>query len=438
MKNRKLKGALWLILYPLMVFLPILLLIIFPHSEQRGFLREVAVGVGFIGMALMGLQFIPTARLRILTRSFSLEKLYDYHHKLSILAGIMILLHPILLLLDGVPLGIFNIFVGTWRSRAGILSLIAVIFLIISSIFRKQLKMKYDVWRYMHNFNTLIAVGLGLLHMFLVNHHLSLPYQKVLWIVLPAIWVAIILYVRIVKPAIMLKRPYKVVSLEKERNSTWSLNVKPVGHQGMAFSAGQFAWISRESPFLFHENPFSFSTNADVKDGSFGFTIKDLGDFTSTIKNFKPGDQIYIDGPYGNFAIDQFKHKNLVFVAGGIGSAPVMSMLRTMASRNDQTQVIFFYGSPDWDSIIYREELEDLDKKINLTTIHVLENKHEGWDGEIGYLTLPILKKYLPEDYKSCIYFMCGPLPMLDAMEGCLDELEVPAKNIHSEKYDLA
>ena len=438
MNNKKIKVVLWLFLYLLMVFLPIILLIIFPHNEQRGFLREVAVGVGFIGMSLMGLQFIPTSRLRLLTRTFSLDKLYDLHHKLSILSAILILLHPILLLFDGVPLSILNIFQGSWRPRAGVLSIIAILFLIISSVWRKQLKMKYDVWRYMHNFNTLIAVGLGLLHMFLVNHYLATPVQRILWIALPALWVLIILYVKLVKPAIMQRHPYEVTELVQERNATWSLNVKPVGHKGMTFKAGQFAWITRESPFLFHENPFSFATDADATDGSFGFTIKELGDFTSTIKDFKVGDRIYIDGPYGTFSMDEFKHQKLVFIAGGIGSAPVMSMLRTMASRNDPSPVIFFYGSPDWGTVIYREELETLSQKLNLKIIHVLEKKHEGWDSDTGYINLAILKKHLPEDYKNWVYFMCGPVPMLTAMESCLGELKVPARKIHSEKYDMA
>jgi 3-phenylpropionate/trans-cinnamate dioxygenase ferredoxin reductase subunit len=421
-----------------MIFLPIILLIIFPHPEQRGFLREIAVGIGFIAMSLLGLQLVPTSRFKILARTFSLEKLYDFHHKLSITTSILVLLHPILLFLDGVPLRLLNILQGSWRTRAGVIAVLAVIILIITSVWRKPVKLRYDIWRYVHNLMTYIAVGLGLYHMFLVNHFLSLVHQKVIWLTLTGIWVLIILIVKIIKPLIISLKPYEVTSIKQERGSCWSLDFKPVGHEGFKFSAGQFAWISRKSPFLYYENPFSFSTDSDVNDGSFGFTIKELGDFTNTIKGFKPGDKVYIDGPYGTFSMDNFKCKEVVFIAGGIGSAPVMSMLRTMSSRGDKTPLIFFYGSPSWDEIIYREELEELSLKLDLKLIHVLEKPYEGWRGETGYISLNLLKEYLPGDYQEWIYFMCGPLPMLNAMEKYLAELQVPHKNIHSEKYDMA
>jgi predicted ferric reductase len=349
-----------------------------------------------------------------------------------------VLLHPILLFLDGVPLRLLNILQGSWRTRAGVIAVLAVIILIITSVWRKPVKLRYDIWRYVHNLMTYIAVGLGLYHIFLVNHFLSLVHQKVIWLTLTGIWVLIILIVKIIKPLIISLKPYEVTSIKQERGSCWSLDFKPVGHEGFKFSAGQFAWISRKSPFLYYENPFSFSTDSDVNDGSFGFTIKELGDFTNTIKGFKPGDKVYIDGPYGTFSMDNFKCKEVVFIAGGIGSAPVMSMLRTMSSRGDKTPLIFFYGSPSWDEIIYREELEELSLKLDLKLIHVLEKPYEGWRGETGYISLNLLKEYLPGDYQEWIYFMCGPLPMLNAMEKYLAELQVPHKNIHSEKYDMA
>jgi len=279
----KLNKLVWLLVYFLMTFLPIMLLIIFPHPEKRGFLREIAVGIGFIAMSLLGLQLVPTSRFKILTRTFPLEKLYEFHHKLSISTAILVLLHPILLFLDGVPLRLLNIFQGSWRTRAGVIAVLAVIMLIITSVWRKPVKLRYDIWRYVHNLMTYIAVGLGLYHMFLVNHFLSLVYQKVIWLTLTGIWVLIILIVKIIKPLISTNKPYVVASIKQERGSSWSLDLKPVGHSGFKFSAGQFAWISRKSPFLFYENPFSFSTGSDVNDGSFGFTIKELGDFTNTV-----------------------------------------------------------------------------------------------------------------------------------------------------------
>jgi predicted ferric reductase len=206
----------------------------------------------------------------------------------------------------------------------------------------------------------------------------------------------------------------------------------------MDFEAGQFAWITTESPFIFRENPFSFSNSADHEGNVIAFTIKDLGDFTSTIREFKEGQTVYVDGPYGTFSMDEHYCKTMVYIAGGIGSAPVMSMLRTLADRHCKKEMFFFYGNATWESIIYREELEELEKKLNLHMIHVLERPPEGWEGETGFITVETFKRYLPEDYKDATYFLCGPLPMINAVEDALAQLHVPPTHVFSEQYEMA
>ncbi|MCJ7694535.1 MAG: ferric reductase-like transmembrane domain-containing protein [Anaerolineaceae bacterium] len=436
--KKKIRTFLWLFTYFLMIFLPIILLMIFPHTEKRGFLREAAVAIGFIAMSLLGLQLIPTARLRVLTRTFDMDMIYDVHHKLSVVTFITILFHPILLFIDGVPLRLLNIFTGSWRPRAGVLAIVSILILIVTSVWRKPIKLRYDIWRWIHNIMSIVAIGFALYHMFQVNHYLSLTYQRVIWLSLTGLWVLIILYVRLIKPLIRVKKPYEVVSIHPERGSSWSIELKPKNHKGLKFLAGQFGWLTKDSPLAFRDNPFSFSTNADRTDGSFGFTVKELGDFTKTVKDLKPGDKVYVDGPYGTFSLDEHEHKNIVFIAGGIGSAPVIGMLRTMASRQIKSPIFFFYGSPSWDEVIYREELDKLITQLDLEVIHILEKTHTGWEGESGYITQEILKTHLPEDYRECTYFLCGPLPMLNAAETYLNYLGVSHKHIFSEKYEMA
>jgi len=440
MNQKPTKTILWTIVFFLLIFLPIVLLFIFPYPEERTFLREASVIIGFVAMSLMGFQLIPTSRVRLVARNFPLEKFYDVHHKLSIISAVLVLLHPILLFFDGVPLRILNIFAesSSWRIQSAVLSVVAVIILIITSVWRKPIKLRYDIWRYLHNLMTYLAVGLGLWHMFIVNRYLAHPVNKVVWIGLTALWVLMILIVKLIKPLMLAQKPYAVKIIKQERNSSWSLELQPVGHPGFKYSAGQFAWISTKSPLVYNENPFSFSSNADVTDGSFSLTIKELGDFTAKIKQLKPGDRVFVDGPYGSFSVDKFACRQIVFIAGGIGSAPVMSMLRTLASRKDERQIIFVYGNPGYEDIIYREELETLQKQLNLKLIHVLENPPADWQGEQGYITQSILARHLPENYKDWIYFLCGPLPMTNAVGKCLHALHIPEKHIHLEKYEMA
>jgi 3-phenylpropionate/trans-cinnamate dioxygenase ferredoxin reductase subunit len=347
--------------------------------------------------------------------------------------------HPVLLFINNPEtLRLLNLFTAPWRARAAVISIVAMIILILTSVWREVLKIKYDVWRWLHDGLSFLAIGLALYHMFKVNYYMSLNYQKVIWLSLTSIWVLIILYIRVARPIKMIKQPYKVVELREERGQSWSLYLEPDGHEGMDFEAGQFAWITNESPFIFRENPFSFSNSAESEGNVIGFTIKELGDFTETVKNFKPGDTVYVDGPYGTFSMDEHHCKDIVFIAGGIGSAPVMSMLRTLADRESKQQLTFFYGNPTWESVIYREELEELEKKLNLDIIHVLEKPPEGWQGESGFITADILLRHLPEGSKNSTFFMCGPLPMIDAVEGALKEINVPPTNVFSEQYEMA
>jgi len=79
-----------------------------------------------------------------------------------------------------------------------------------------------------------------------------------------------------------------------------------------------------------------------------------------------------------------------------------------------------------------------LQKQLNLKLIHVLENPPADWQGEQGYITQSILARHLPENYKDWIYFLCGPLPMTNAVGKCLHALHIPEKHIHLEKYEMA
>jgi len=437
--KKKTQTYLWLAFYFLMVFLPLVLLMIFPKPEGREFLREISVALGFLGMALLGLQTMPTSRLKFFTKLFPMDTLYTFHHRLSIFTFLIILVHPILLFINNpATLQLLNLVTAPWRARAGVIAVVAMLALVATSVWRELMKIKYDIWRWVHDALSFLAIGLALFHMFKVNYYMSLTYQKVIWLVLTSIWLSIILYIRVARPIIMIKKPYKVVRVQQERGQSWSLYLKPDGHEGMSFEAGQFAWITNESPFIFRENPFSFSTSSESDDKVIGFTIKELGDFTKTIKNFKPGDIVYVDGPYGTFSMDEHRCKEMVYIAGGIGSAPVMSMLRTLADRNCEKKMIFFYGNPTWESVIFREELEELEQKLNLKLVNVLEKPPEGWEGERGFINADILQRYLPENYKESTYFLCGPLPMIEAVEGALHKIHVPVLHIFSEQYEMA
>jgi ferredoxin-NADP reductase len=173
--------------------------------------------------------------------------------------------------------------------------------------------------------------------------------------------------------------------------------------------------------------------------GEIAFTIKNLVGWSGqVVPKVQVGQRIWVDGPYGVFTLDREQGPGYVFLAGGVGITPLRSMLVTMAERGDARPVVLFYGARAADDLTFRDELLDLQQKMNLRVLYVVEEPPAGWTGEEGRISADILRKHLPpKQYKRWQYFVCGPTPMMDAMEKLLPEIGVPADKIHTERFDM-
>ena len=187
------------------------------------------------------------------------------------------------------------------------------------------------------------------------------------------------------------------------------------------------------------EHPFSIASSAE-RAQQIDLSIKALGDFTATIKDVQPGQRAWVDTPYGSFGIDERPDaERYVFIAGGIGIAPIISMLRTLADRGDRRPLILFYGNRVWDRVALREELDALAQRLTLKIVHVLLEPPPGWTGETGLITAEILSRHLQTGSVQAAhteYFLCGPNPMTHSVEKALAGLGVPDHRIHCEIFD--
>jgi len=435
------QGIFWILVYLVLVSAPLVILLIGPVPEGREFWRELSVALGFAGLAMMALQFVLTARFKWLKAPYGADIVYHFHRQISFVAMVLILAHPLLLFVFSPDtLALLNLFSAPWRARAGVTAVVLLLVLIGASVWRKPLKIEYTNWRIWHGILTTLVIVLAITHVVMARHYLNTPWKQALWVTYGIFWIGLLIYVRILKPILLLWRPYEVESVIPERGNAWSLTVRPVGHAGLKFMPGQFAWITvLSSPFAEAEHPFSFSSSAN-QPGQLTFTIKELGDFTRQIKNLHPGQKVYVDGPFGHFSIDRHTHaEQFVFIAGGVGITPAMSMLRSMADRGDKRPVTLLYANKDWDSIIFREELAALMNTLDLNLVHVLNKPPAGWKGETGFVTQAVLEGHLPKASKrnSVEIFICGPKPMINAVENALFQLGVPFGDFHSERFDL-
>ncbi len=440
----KWKRTLWILLFLLLVFSPIGILIGGTEpSPNRNPWLDFSVALGFIGLALMAVQFALTARIKPLKEPFGSDVIYHFHRQVSIAAFLFILTHPItLFIIDKRYLYLLNIFQSPLASKFGVSAVIFLIAVVISAEYRKKFKIPYTFWKIWHGILTTLVVALALLHVFLIgsSRYLAYPAVKAIWLGYTAAWLLLLIYTRILYPLKLIHNKYRVKTVKEERGASWTITLQPTTKKFFHFKPGQFAWLTIwKTPFSDTEHPFSISSSSEHPE-EISFTIKDLGKFTSTIKDMQPGQDVYVDGPHGSFTIDRYPEaKNFVFIAGGIGITPIMSMLRSMADRDDKRPVKLFYNNRDWDSVTYREEIAVLEKKLDIQIIHTLEKPPQKWDGETGYLTESILKKYLSKSWfqENTEIFLCGPQVMMDiVIKQCMN-LSFDQKQIHYELFNL-
>src|SRR5271168_3928317 len=434
-----LRGAAWILLYLLFILAPLFALLAGTWPPARDFWTELAVALGYSGLAMMGLQVGLTARFRYVTEPWGEDVIYHFHRQISLIAVGLIVTHAVILT-AGRPemLAPLNVLEAPWSARFAIVSIVALIGLVVAALWRLRLKIGYEAWHLSHIVLAVVAIAAGVAHMVGSGFYLVDPWKRALWIGLTIFWIGLLLYVRIVKPLFMLRRPYRVSEVRTERGDTSTLVMQPDGHPGFRFSPGQFGWLTLwGSPFKLTAHPFSFSSSAAAADGCVEMTIRSLGDFTSEIGKVPTGKRVYLDGPYGAFTIGNPADMH-VLIAGGIGVTPMMSMIRTLADRGDERPVNLLYGSKDRESITFREELEALQARLNLTVVHVLADPPSGWTGEQGFITADLFKRHLPPPYDAHEYFICGPNVMMDAIERALGSMRVPLSKYHSERYSFA
>lgn len=429
----------WILIYLVLVLSPVALLLLGPVPSGRGFWIDAALAMGYMAMAVMGVQFLLTARFRRATAPFGIDIIY-YFHRLIALVGLGLIVGHAGVLVAAKPALLGLVFSSAIPRHlvAALASFALFVIVIAVSLWRKQLHARYEPWRRWHGALSVAAVLLALAHIELSGYYVQAPWKRAVWTGVTLAWVSLILYVRVVKPVRLLKRPYRVTSIRPERADTWTLTLRPEGHTGMRFLPGQFAWLTLgASPFSLSEHPFSIASSAAAPE-TIEFTIKELGDFTRTIKDVKPGARAYLDGAYGAFTVDFFPEaKGYVFVAGGVGIVPMMCMLRTLADRGESRPLTLIYGSMHWDHIIFREELDALCARLPLIVRHVLQEGPPGWQGETGFMTPEVLQRQLPGDRDGMEFFICGPKPMIVLVERGLHALGVPMRHVRSELFDL-
>lgn len=437
--RRTLLGSAWLSLYLFIVLAPILLMLVPPVPTGRSFWVELSVALGFVGLTQIGIQFILIARFKPLTYPYGIDVVLRYHRQIAIVALAFVLIHPFMILLEHpARIVLFNPLGGTYASKFGLGAVLLLLSITVTSIWREALKIPYETWRKLHTGLGVVALVFAQVHVSLAGLYINTFWKQVIWIASSVVMVSLIVYLRLVKPWLQRRRPWRVIGVRKEGGQTVNVEIEAVNHDGIRFHPGQFAWIKvNDSPYTMEEHPYSFASSAECTN-RLSFGVKALGDFSERLQAVKEGTTVYVDGPHGAFSVDRAQAPGYVFIAGGVGITPMMSFLHTMADREDPRPIILIYSTNKEEELAYSDEIEKLKERLDLSTVFVLDEPPHDWAAEEGKITGDLLDRRLPKERFTRQFFVCGPGPMMAAVEKELIEDGVPRSHIQLEKFALA
>lgn len=150
------------------------------------------------------------------------------------------------------------------------------------------------------------------------------------------------------------------------------------------------------------------------------------------------GSQVEVSAPSGNFEYQPLRDaKKVICLAGGSGITPFVSMANAIADGDEDFEMTLLYGSRNYDNIIFREELEAIEKKCSkIKVVHVLsDDADKNVDGvEHGFITAELIKKYAPGNEPYSV-FLCGPVQMYEFVDKELEKLGLPKKYVRHEMF---
>ncbi|OGW92829.1 MAG: hydrogenase [Omnitrophica bacterium RIFCSPLOWO2_02_FULL_45_16] len=190
---------------------------------------------------------------------------------------------------------------------------------------------------------------------------------------------------------------------------TFTLRLIDKNEKILQYKPGQFLMLSLSG---YGEAPFTFAS-CPSPSGRFQISVRKVGTLTGALHKLKEKDVVGVRGPYGNtFPLDRIKNKDILFVAGGCGIAPLRSLIQhVLKNRKDHGRIEIIYGCRTPKDICYREEIKswksDPDADIHLT----VDEPDESWGGTCGVVCVLLPKIKL--NPKAAMVFLCGPAVMI-------------------------
>ncbi|MBI4963766.1 MAG: ferric reductase-like transmembrane domain-containing protein [Desulfomonile tiedjei] len=435
-------GAVLAALYVLVALSPLLVVAALWMKGEMSLMHETGTSAALAAYAIIALQPVLVARWKCLERPFGMDIMSRFHKYMGVFALALLLTHPPLMAYGGAGLGLLYSLEQPWYVLLGKALLLILIVHVLLSVFSKNLGLTFEKWRRVHNVLGVAVLSVAFVHSLGAGYDLGPPALRILWVALLGLTACAYIDHKILKPKRLRQRPYQVVSVDRETHNVWTVRLTPPeGERIHDYHPGQFHFLTfqRSGGLPVEEHHWTISSTPTNKD-FISSTIKESGDFTATIGKTRIGDSALVEGPFGRFCYTLYpEDKEFVFIAGGIGITPLMSMIRHMRDTRKEVDVLLLYANRTEKDIAFRAELAEIEigSWPRLRVIHILSQPEADWTGESGRVGSDKLTRLLGGTGEQTAYYICAPPPMAKIVIQDLLSMGVPYSRMRTEEFSL-
>ena len=402
----------------------------FRFADYYSIFTSIGQISALVGISMFSLNLFLSGRFKFTEDFFGgMNKVYIAHHILGGISFILLLIHPLMLAAALIPTSIKDaasyILPGDqWTINFGIIALLFLMTLLILTFF---INLPYEFWKLTHKFLGAVLM-IGAIHGFFVASDLSrdATFRNYMLLIVS---LGLIPYIyRTLFFRLFIKRvDYSIAEIDYIAPNVIEILMTPI-KQNLSYMPGQFVFIDFDKSNLPKEvHPFSL-TSAPT-DSYLSFAAKMEGDFTKKLMNVDIKSIVKIEGGFGRFSYLLSPRKSQIWIAGGIGIAPFISMAKSLPF-NTGHDIQLYYSVKNKDEALYFNKIQKMaESGYGLKFIPWFSQTQ-------GRLTAKAIADANP-DIKDKDIFICGPPPMMKGLIDQFVKLRINKARLHSEEFSI-